>query len=257
MEAFANELSIENNVFDNYQNIKNLFDVYTGLKNNGISTCRISPDNLMKIIEYIDPGKRDLLNFVFSFFRAPYEGNEGVMNNEEEYYEHQWSYDGDGCFGLALAYLTDSISVSFSAEKWNETVEIKRDSSTVKVRNVSSGKHILCHAEWFETIKEIKTIFTQIPYNEKQIHLRDDHGKDVLQDFSKKICKSPYVCGVINSLPFNCKEKRFIRKIKANGIIEIVLCWTDEGFGIALQTTGRNLRETEYIARILQEEYAR
>ena len=40
-----------------------------------------------------------------------------------------------------------------------------------------------------------------------------------------------------------------------DGIIELVLTWTDEGFGMVAQTTGRNLRETEAIGRILAEDF--
>ena len=61
--------------------------------------------------------------------------------------------------------------------------------------------------------------------------------------------------GVINSLPYNAKQRRFIRKIREDGLIEIVLPWTDEGLGIVVKTTGRTLRETETIAEILEEEY--
>lgn len=33
--------------------------------------------------------------------------------------------------------------------------------------------------------------------------------------------------------------------------------WYDKGYGLAVQTTGRNYRETKQIARILEEKYGR
>lgn len=98
-------------------------------------------------------------------------------------------------------------------------------------------------------------IIREIPAYEKQIHLRDDRGKDELLDFTRKVCRNPYVINVINSLPFNAKDKKFIRKVKAEGLIECVMIWTDKGYGFVIQTTGRNLRETEKIATIINDEY--
>ncbi|MFV0501437.1 MAG: hypothetical protein ACK5MH_07620 [Bacteroidales bacterium] len=60
---------------------------------------------------------------------------------------------------------------------------------------------------------------------------------------------------MINSLPFNSACKNFIRKTYPDGKIEIVLTKTDKGLGIIIQTTGRNIRETNRIAEILEEEY--
>jgi len=82
------------------------------------------------------------------------------------------------------------------------------------------------------------------------------HGKDVLTAFAQKVLQSPYVEGVINSLPFNPHARSFIRNAYPDGSIELVLVWSDEGLGMVVQSTGRNLRETEAIARILKEKYA-
>ena len=90
---------------------------------------------------------------------------------------------------------------------------------------------------------------------EKKISLRDDHGMNVLMDFSKRLVRSPYVTAVINSLPFNPTERKFIRKVRDDGLIEIVLPWTDKGYGVVVKTTGRNIRETKKISEILNEKY--
>jgi putative CRISPR-associated protein (TIGR02619 family) len=87
-----------------------------------------------------------------------------------------------------------------------------------------------------------------LPPEQKQIHLRDDHGKDKLQQFSEKLRRSPCVREIINSLPFNPRTIKPIRQVKPNGIVELVLIKTDEGLGICVQTTGRNLAETRAIA---------
>ena len=40
-----------------------------------------------------------------------------------------------------------------------------------------------------------------------------------------------------------------------NGLIEIVLPHTDKGLGLIVQTTGRNIRETEKIAEIIKNRF--
>jgi hypothetical protein len=67
-----------------------------------------------------------------------------------------------------------------------------------------------------------------------------------------KLVKSPYVIKVVNSLPFNPQKKHFINEIYPDGKVEIILTWTDEGFGLLVQTTGRNMQETKKIADIIE-----
>ncbi|KKD39599.1 MAG: putative CRISPR-associated protein [Limnoraphis robusta] len=109
--------------------------------------------------------------------------------------------------------------------------------------------------------KQSSAILSQIPQddtppNQKVIKLRDDHGKDILQVFSEKICRSSYVKSVINSLPFNPKQINPIRRTYSDGKVEWVLTWTDAGLGICIQTTGRNLAETNSIAIHLKEKFS-
>jgi putative CRISPR-associated protein (TIGR02619 family) len=109
--------------------------------------------------------------------------------------------------------------------------------------------------------KQETSILSVIPQDDtkpeqKNIHLRDDHGKDVLQRFSEKIRRSPYVKRIINSLPFNPKQINPILGTTSDGVIDFVLTWTDPGFGLCIQTTGRNKAETNTIALHLVKEFA-
>ena len=105
-----------------------------------------------------------------------------------------------------------------------------------------------------------RTILGLVPLDDtapkhKSIHIRDDHGQDVLQTFADKLCQSPYVKQVINSLPFNPHQSRPIRRTDGAGRVEFVLTWTDPGYGLVMQTTGRNLAETNAIAIHLAQEF--
>lgn len=114
----------------------------------------------------------------------------------------------------------------------------------------------------FEFAKQEKTLLSLIPQDDtlpekKKIKLSDDHhGNDTLLTFSKKLCQSPYVVEIVNSLPFNPHSKTVIRKVHDNGLIEFILTWTDAGFGVCIKTTGRNQAETNTIALHLEEKFA-
>lgn len=259
MEIFVNELSVSRKVFANYKNIINLKEVYNKLVQNEVTACRISSEDYSNILSWLqeDPEKRNLLYFFISFFHAPYESCSNIDDSQEEYYSHDWSCNGTNCFGLAMSYLLDSISLSFDSNTWKEIVRINKDTDIIEVRNISEGSHVDFYKHWFGEQKNVELVLTTVSPNEKRIKLRDDHGQDILKEFSKRLIKSPYVIEIINSLPFNNKEKRFIHQIKENGIIECVLCWTDAGYGLVIRTTGRNKKETEKIAEILKEEYSK
>ncbi|MCS6958626.1 MAG: putative CRISPR-associated protein [Pseudanabaenaceae cyanobacterium SKYGB_i_bin29] len=91
--------------------------------------------------------------------------------------------------------------------------------------------------------------------SQKRICIRHDHGEEILGQVARKLCQSPYVKEIINSLPFNTRWVNPIRRIYDNGKLELVLTRTDQGLGLCVQTTGKNKAETGAIARLLVEEY--
>lgn len=256
-ELFANEISFTHSALSEYANIKVLGEVYVRLRDLGITTCRISDDKINHIYSYLerDSRYRVFRDFLFAFFKAPYEDNDLVDTLSDEYLSHEWQYKGENCFGLAMAYLTDTISLSIDPSCWKETVNIFRDDDLICVRNISELLHVDYHREWFEGRKPIELISTSKSPLEKRLKLRDDHGKDVLTVFAKKLLRNKYVEEVVNSLRFNSFDRQFIRKINEDGTVECVLYWHDKGYGLAVKTTGRNMKETQAIAEILDKEY--
>ena len=257
MDAYLNELSINERIFDDYDNIKNLASVYRELKKYGFNACYLSSENYSFIVKTLkeDVKKRNLLQFVYSFFHAPYEDSDNVKRESNEYLSHEWTYDGNSCFGLAMCGILDTISISMDSKIWPGMITVNRDDEKVDVRNAADLEHIDYHSKWLESLKDIELVTTDIEWDRKKIHLRDDHGKDILEGFAKKIVKSPYVVSVVNSLEFHRYYKKLVYDMDSAGIVELVLYWTDPGYGIAVQTTGRNRKETEKIARILAEEF--
>lgn len=166
-------------------------------------------------------------------------------------------------YGLAAAYLYNTLGINFaSSAYWKQLafpLQIEgKEANQVTVLAISSVEHCQKEAfkQWKENSAKVELIECETLPEHKPIHLRDDHGKDILMAFAKRVCNSPYVKGVVNSLPYNSYETEFIRKTTANGLIEMVLIQTDKGLGMVIQTTGRTLRETNEIALLLQETFS-
>lgn len=193
-----------------------------------------------------------------------------IEDNSEEadlYSEYNFYLHKNGekirCDGLAAAYLCETSGIGFYSEDfWNQiehtiTKSNGDDSVELKVFCLSHPSHPAEEKfrQWLETIQKIRLIQTHILPRDKVVNIRDDHGKNILLDFADRLCSNCYVVKVINSLPFNPHTKKFIRKCFPDGKIELILHWTDEGYGMVIQTTGRTLRKTQAISAILFSEY--
>ena len=218
---------------------------------------------------YSDPGiSKSLKDFFLGYRKHPYETGDEVSENlfmETTYKLHEpdeKEYHGSVVEGLAWAFIKESLCISFPVNTvWKKAKiclleEKALRNSKVYAHHASQLDHIAFHRDWIASFKEISFVECDLLPAEKQIHLRDDHGKDILTEFAQRLVKSPYVEGVLNSLPFNPQARSFVRKIYPDGKIEFVLLWTDEGLGMVVQSTGRNQRETDAIAKILQDKYA-
>jgi len=165
-------------------------------------------------------------------------------------------------YGLATVYLYSTIGIGLaSSEHWKKLIhkliiEGKEEQVTT-VLCLSKPDHIKADEfqRWIDDNTEVQLVVSDIPIEKKKISLRNDHGKDKLLEFSKKLLKSPYVLSIINSLPYNSGVNKFIKKITPTGKIEIVLFSTDRGLGLVIETTGRNLKETQCIAEKISEQY--
>lgn len=261
-EVFFNELCVITKP-KHYSVIENLNACYKYLKSNGFSVCRIDSQNLNEMIEYLFciPGVSipTLRNYIYGFFRGPFEGLDLPGEVESRFIEEHLNLEGRNAIGLLLASINETIALSLSTEeKWDTSflVAYNDQSEKITIRHGSNYMNLSAHNEWIEMNKEIVLLPCGINPDRKPFHIRHDHGMDVLKSFWGRIKNCEYVSLCVNSLPFNPDERSFVRSIKPDGIVEIVLTWTDEGFGLVLQTTGRNLRETNKIAELLEEKYA-
>ena len=165
-------------------------------------------------------------------------------------------------YGLASAYLYSTLGIGFLSEEfWNNCkhkLSIKGETNYIAdIFCCSKPDHFddIELQEFLDLKSPLELVKTDINPEYKLIALRDDHGKDTLEEFANKIRKSPYVISIVNSLPYNASCINFIKKTHSNGLIELVLTNTDKGLGLVVKTTGRNLRETNAIAKMIEDGY--
>ena len=167
-------------------------------------------------------------------------------------------YDEETILAVEDKLLLIEKDTEISLELWKQGIPFeKRKHYSFLLQESSPGRVTmsaigLIFYEKFKTDYPPELVRDLTPPKEKTIILKDDHGKDTLFSFSKKIVNSPFVKGVINSLPYNPHQSDPIKECFNDGKIEIVLVKTDPGYGIVVQTTGRNMQETERIAKLLQ-----
>lgn len=197
--------------------------------------------------------------------------NEEDEEIENEYIESNYFFEDTAnninkteCLGLASAYLYETLSISFdSLPVWRQTqlqivIENEQLTATENVFNVYSKasfeqQDIL---DFVDSISEIELEKTKLSPADKNIHLADHHGKQELQQLCDQLKLSPYVIEMRSMEWCQGGCNKFIKKFYKNGVIEIVLYKTDRKYGLWVQSTGRNLRETKDVSEILKERYS-
>lgn len=185
---------------------------------------------------------------------------------EEQYIKNSFTIKkGDSFvqpYGLAAAFIYHVPAIGFLSEDfWDaccfELMVNATEEKAEKVICLSKPEHLKDQFvnDFIEERLPVNLLKTKLKSENKIIKLRDDHGKDILEAFSSKIIQFEYVESVINSLPYNPNCNSFIKEVYPDGKIELVLTKTDKGLGIIVKTTGRNLRETKEIARLLDNRF--
>lgn len=258
-DVFFNELSAPSGDVLSYEEIKSLKGLFLSLHNipKVDLVCRIDSHLLSSMVESSTAQSygREVAGFLYSILHPPFEGDSSE-DAQAAYMDARWACNDEACFGLAMACILDTLAVSIDRTPWNvSNLQISKNASSVMVRNCSRAEHLEIHSQWLSSLAGIELVACDIPPENKPLKLRDDHGKDVLQAFARRLLRSRYVVEIVNSLEFHPKSRRFIKCCTPDGVVELILNWTDAGYGLAVQTTGRNLLETEEIARRIEADF--
>ena len=212
------------------------------------------------------PDLNTAINLMLSMQCRPYipAGTQPETKYLENDYEIEIGLEKLAGFGMTAAYLSNSFAVGFcSSPKWEKqccfVIRIQNSTETHQINKVfclSNAQHFDDDdfVNWFVSHHSVAYVKRG---KEPFCHLRNDHGKKVLEDFARRIMKEDFVEGIVNSLPFNPKASRFVESMDENGLINLRLTDTDYGFGLAVQTVGRNKIQITYFAKRLNEKYRR
>ncbi len=219
--------------------------------------------------EYIcSHGMDSSARLILSMVRKPYIDENTVeeerfVNTKVTLFKNNCEIDAEG---LTCAYLAHSFAVGFASDLFwttNNTFElsiydqISKKSKKEKVFCISTLKQFEMEDFINFAVCSLPLSFKQcgVKKEDKPIHLRDDHGKDVLKDFADVILKEVYIREVVNSLPFSSFSKDIIGKIEDDGIIELRLKDSGKGFGLVIRTTAESRREAMYMAADIKKKY--
>jgi hypothetical protein len=206
----------------------------------------------------------EMKSFLHGMIVRPFikEDDEAV---EAQYVEADYYFEKpeNSCYGMAAAYLYDTvlISLAFSPIWEQHELELSVRKATIlkpdfyMVKNIAAKTdfEVPIIADFVEQLGNITLLESVLKPTDKKIHLADHHGKKELDAFCNRLKKSTYVIAIRST---NWGGQNFIRKIGKDGSLEIVLVETQRQYALWVQTTGRNYRETEAIAKILEEDYS-
>lgn len=287
MELLFNELSVKPACEDKYranERMEKFIKTVAAARKQGIKNIRSElPSNLITLADGYSMhdwifNKNDVpdiyRNLLVGMIVLPFIRDEDVEITDKYIQSNFFFEDVEGgiakttCAGLASAFLYETPSISLaSLPIWEKTiltiiVETNDKESiietNVNVFNVSSGEAFEDEqvSSFIQSISELNLVETDVVPDDKKIHLADHHGKAELQDLCEKLKVNSYVLEMRSMEWCRGKCDRFVKKVHRNGVIELVLFKTDRKYGLWVQTTGRNIRETNAIADILEKTYA-
>lgn len=277
MELFFNELSNVPNSLDRYDaNEKMIQFAKTFVKSRDygfkrirshVSVSEIQLTNDYTVLSWLNDSyvSRELKAFMYGSIITPFI-NDADEEVEDAYIEAGYYYKNEEneseCLGLTAAYLYESLTISLnSSEEWlvNKlplTVEKEETLKEFSIPNVFSENCFIDKAilGFVENLAELELQESPLKADDKDIHLADHHGKDVLKLLCNKLKHNEFIISMRST---NWGGNTFIRKIHKNGgVIEITLCSSERRYALWVQTTGRNYRETQAIAKILNDKYS-
>ena len=225
----------------------------------------LTEGNLRNVFELKDnPNGRIFFEYIISTARTPYIDPD--TQAEERYINEDFEINVDDVWcvgqGFTAAYLLDTIVISLCTHpKWED--------SSYEIRNIQDEKNkgLVLNVNRLESLEtDAINLFIEqrTPLNlekcnilpQKKSHkFREDHGSDKLELLWNRLCNCDFIVSAINSLEFNPNGKEVIEKCFDDGKIYIRLVDSDAGYGMVIQTTGKNKRETTAIGEEILKNY--
>lgn len=283
MEISFNELSVpvyENKHLAN-EGVVKFIKSFNEVRKKGIKKIRSSSDSheiLLSenyslnswLIDKDFTSEKNLKDLLFSTIIKPFikvedpEIEETFLSNYYYFEDLETGFAKTETFGLATSHLYKIPSISFDKlDAFKKNIlnlkilpNNKQGESEANILNIYSPECInIAHIKSaFELLGNIELTKSKLSAAEKKAnrHLSDHHGIKTQNLFCTTLEKSDYVMSIRST---GWGGDKFIRKCYENGQIEIVMHWTTKHYSFLVQTTGKNLRETNEIAKNLTKKY--
>lgn len=218
-------------------------------------------------------GKEEML--LLSMLHPPYFKPDS--KEEETYIKNKFSIEVPNkqtgekekkeAYGLSAACLNKSIGQNLcSCEFWedNKIYTVcqtnKKEKKTYNVFSFSNPEDYKSehYIKWQVDTRDRKFYNCGISPKQKRCNLSSDHhGNKELREFAENsLFILPYITEVVTSIAYSPHCKTFVKKLQFDAKrIEIVLTWTDKGFGMVVQTTARNDIELYQMADELEKKF--
>ena len=204
---------------------------------------------------YFKPGSEEEKTYIENTFSVSVTND---LNQEER----------KPAYGLSAVCLYNSIGQNLcSCDFWEQSKEYViydvDDSGKEKEHKVLSFSNpedykTLEYKQWQAKTQPCNFCDCGLEKTKKQCKLSSDHhGNNVLKKFAKEsLFILPYIESVVTSLAYTPDSKTFVKKLHYDtGRIEIVLTWTEKGYGMVVQTTARNDIELIQIGNELEKRF--
>ena len=172
-------------------------------------------------------------------------------------------------FGLYAAYLLNSFAIGFVGEIDAESVNItcslqltkqSTDENKEDGTEMATVYNITRVADFddddFSSYLAAKDI--DVPKAEQKntnIDLPPHHSFYDCREHAKSLIRDDYVVEILDSLPFRRDERKYIHKVHDDGKLEVRIFWVEGGYGLKIQTSGKDIVHTKWIANHLAERY--
>ena len=226
----------------------------------------LTNENLRNIFNLRNnPKGKILFDLILATARNPYldsdtEAEERFVNENFEVKVNDTWCVGQG---FTAAHLLDTIVISlYTHTKWENPSYVIRN--TQEKREVGQVLNVVTsessETEIIQSFVEQRTPLNlercNILPEKKSCKFRKDHGSDKLKLLWERLRNCEFIISAINSLEFNPNGKEFIEKCFDDGKIHIRLVGSDAGYGMVIQTTGKNKRETIAIGESIMQKYS-
>ena len=285
MAVFFNEITIAKEPTDNRRLLAELGRVWARLceatdgREKRILVEETALAQLMSVVSDPELGMaRELQQFLCTVMQRPYCPNDNCWSDEvrDRFYGSEFSMHVSHrhvveCKTMGWAYLNGAITVGFETASVRKNIMHEITETLVEggerrmdVLCITSAKHLSDRRlqSWVTCQLELEEAVLPSPCEldpaEKRINYRDDHGREILDEFARRLVRNKYVVGVVNSIPWRPRCDHFILDpVRADGIVNVCLHWHDTGYGLAVQTTARGVPQTSLVAELLANEYDR